>query len=112
MQNYSNNRYQAPPNSDDAKEAAARLASAIQILRKEKEEKSRKKALAIQSLRLVKEEKESLAKTVGTLEDQCNVLEAKVSGDAERELQTLQQEVEALIEKVRRRSKKKECAYI
>ena len=110
MQNYSNtNHFQAPPK---ASEKVNKIADAIQSFRKAKEEQSRKKALAIQSLRLVKEEKESLVKTVQTLEDQCNVLEAKVSGDAERELQTLQQEVEALIEKVRRRSKKKECAYI
>lgn len=100
MQNYTNNRYQTAPNPAPGV-VADRISNAIQCFRKEKEEQSRKKALAIQSLRLVNEEKEGLAKTVGVLEDQCNALEAKVSRDAELELEQLQHEVEALIEKVR-----------
>ena len=102
MQNYSNNRYQAPSKSAPASDMADRISNAIQSFRKEKEEQSRKKALAIQSLRLVNEEKEGLEKTVGVLEDQCKALEAQVSGGAERELQALQKEVETLIEKVKR----------
>lgn len=102
MQNYNNSRYQAPTKPAPASDMADRISNAIQSFRKEKEEQSRKKALAIQSLRLVKEEMEGLAKTVGVLEDQCKALEAQVSGGAEQELQTLQHEVETLIEKVKR----------